>query len=266
MSDSFSHFTSSMHCYFGQTHQVFQGGKGPIVILLHEMPNPYPENFDFGYRLIQAGYQVFMPVLFGIPNQAFSNRNAIKNIAKACIQKEFAVFSKGQSSPITDWLRAFCQQLLKEQQQSQLGMIGMCFTGNFALAFLAEPWMVAPVLSQPSLPYGISHSHQKGLHVSDAVLQQAKQRPDLEVLGFRFTEDWMCPKRRFDALKKALPNHFTGIEIDNSKGNPHGIQRMAHSVFTKDFVDQEGHPTHQAWLTLLAFLEMHLPSTLPNDP
>ena len=33
-----------------------------------------------------------------------------------------------------------------------VGAVGMCFTGGFALAMMTEPSVVAPVLSQPSLP------------------------------------------------------------------------------------------------------------------
>ena len=33
-----------------------------------------------------------------------------------------------------------------------VGAVGMCFTGSFALAMMTEPAVVAPVLSQPSLP------------------------------------------------------------------------------------------------------------------
>ena len=39
---------------------------------------------------------------------------------------------------------------------------------------------------------------------------------------------------------------FEWIEIDSSKGNPHGIKRIAHSVVTNDLVDEEGHPTREA--------------------
>ena len=39
---------------------------------------------------------------------------------------------------------------------------------------------------------------------------------------------------------------FVGIEIDSSKGNPHGNAKMAHSVLTADLVDTPGHPTREA--------------------
>ena len=51
-------------------------------------------------------------------------------------------------------------------------------------------------------------------------------------LGLRFTADWLCPAERFQRLRRELGTHFEGMEIDSSKGNPHGIRRGAHSVLT----------------------------------
>ena len=36
------------------------------------------------------------------------------------------------------------------------------------------------------------------------------------------------------------------VEIDSSPGNPHGIDRRAHSVVTEHLVDEPGHPTRDA--------------------
>ena len=69
------------------------------------------------------------------------------------------------------------------------------------------------------------------------------------------------PGKRFDHLKKEFPNAFESIEIDSSLRNPHGIPVTAHSVLTLDFVDQKGHPTHDAWLKVVDFLENHLKDT-----
>ena len=49
----------------GRTHEVFQGGSGPAVLVLHEIPGMHPGVIDFARRLVAAGYTVYMPSLFG---------------------------------------------------------------------------------------------------------------------------------------------------------------------------------------------------------
>jgi dienelactone hydrolase len=124
----------------------------------------------------------------------------------------------------------------------------MCLTGNFALSLMVDEAVMAPVLSQPSLPFGISAAHRAALHLSDADLEIVKKRSaaGCGVLGLRFTADPMCPGERFETLKRELGDGFVGIEIDSGPGNAHGIARSAHSVVTADLVDEQGHPTREA--------------------
>jgi hypothetical protein len=48
------------------------------------------------------------------------------------------------------------------------------------------------------------------------------------------------------------------VEIDSSKGNPHGFKRTAHSVLTEHFVDEPGNPTVEALERVLAFFDEQL--------
>lgn len=66
------------------------------------------------------------------------------------------------------------------------------------------------------------------------------------MLGLRFTGDPLVPAERFARLRDAFGERFRAVEIDSSRGNPHGIPVTAHSVVTKDFVDEQGHPTREA--------------------
>jgi dienelactone hydrolase len=137
----------------------------------------------------------------------------------------------------------------------------MCLTGNFALALALEPWMLAPVLSQPSLPFPFGRERRAALHVSPDQLAGCKKRvaeDDLLVLGLRFTGDPLCPPERFETLRRELGDGFEAIEIDSRKGNPHGISRTAHSVVTTDLVDEEGHPTRAALDRVLALFAERL--------
>ena len=70
----------------------------------------------------------------------------------------------------------------------------------------------------------------------------------------------MVPGQRFESLRRELGDGFEGIEIDSSKGNPHGIPGTAHSVVTTDLVDEEGHPTRAALDRVLSLFHEQLDS------
>ena len=76
-----------------------------------------------------------------------------RKMVHVCISREFRVLAVRQSSPITNWLRALCRSLHAELGGKGVGAIGMCLTGNFALALMVDSAVMAPVLSQPSLPF-----------------------------------------------------------------------------------------------------------------
>jgi dienelactone hydrolase len=140
----------------------------------------------------------------------------------------------------------------------------MCFTGGFALAMATEPALLAPVLSQPSLPLGIGAA-RGALGLSDADLLAVKERAadeDLCVLGLRFTGDRLVPAERFAALRRELGDRFIAVELDSSSGNPWGHRAAAHSVLTEDLVDEPGQPTHEALEQVLDFFTERL---LPRD-
>jgi hypothetical protein len=82
--------------------------------------------------------------------------------------------------------------------------------------------------------------------------------PDLCVLGLRFTGDRLVPEERFAHLREALGDRFVGVEIDSSKGNPHGNPRIAHSVLTEHLVDEPGHPTRDALEQVLELFRSRL--------
>ena len=136
----------------------------------------------------------------------------------------------------------------------------MCITGNFALALMVDESMMAPVLSQPSLPLGISRRAKAGLHLSEGDLEIVKRRSEagVPVLAMRFTNDPLCPKERFERLREELGAGVETIEIDSSPGNPDGIARRAHSVVTNDLVDRHGHPTRIALDRVLSFFRERL--------
>jgi len=201
-----------------------------------------------------------VPSLFGTPGKPFSIPYALEQTARVCISREFSVLASRASSPITNLLRALCRQVHAELGGKGVGAIGMCLTGNFALALMVEPVVVAPVLSQPALPFAITAERSRALHLSDQDLAVVKERvaAGCPVLGLRFTGDPAVPPERFARLRTELGAGFEGIEIDSSFGNPHGIKRTAHSVVTSDLIDVEGHPTQRALQRVLSFFQERL--------
>jgi dienelactone hydrolase len=241
------------------TRDVLRRGSGPGVLVMPEIPGVTPAVAAFSDRLVAEGFTVWMLVLFGDVGRPMTPGYAISTIARACVAKEFSALAARRSSPITDYLRALARALAKETG-GPVGALGMCFTGNFALALMVDDAIAAPVLSQPSLPFPLGTERRRALHVSDDDLVAIKKRVagGCSVLGLRFTCDRAVPAERFERLRAELGDGFEGIEIDSSPGNPHGIPTKAHSVLTNDLVDEAGHPTRAALDRTLAFFRERL--------
>lgn len=251
--------------FAGETRTVYTRGEGPGVIVMAEVPGITPKVVEFADRVVERGFRVWLPDLFGEPGRPPSPLYMGQIIAKACVAREFTVLSRGQRSRVTEWLRALARAMHAERPDDPgVGAVGMCLTGNFALAMALDPCMQAPVLSQPSLPFAITPAHAGAVHLDPGELERVAARcreEDLTVLGLRFTHDFMCPARRFASLRESLGPHFEGIEIDSSRGNPHGNPLSAHSVLTEHLVDEDGHPTRRALDRVLELFEAKLRPT-----
>ena len=124
------------------------------------------------------------------------------------------MLAANESSPIVDWLRALARHAHAECGGRGVGAIGMCFTGNFALAMMLDAPVLAPVLSQPSLPFAITKSRRGGLHASAEELQAAHEKIDnhgARILALRFIQDPMCPGERFTRLREEFGAAFEAM-------------------------------------------------------
>jgi dienelactone hydrolase len=242
------------------TRTVYRRGAGPGVVVIAELPGITPEVRSFAERVVDAGFTVFLPSLFGTPNKPLTIPYTAVEVARVCIRREFSLFAKRRSSAITDWLRALARSVHAELGGKGIGAIGMCLTGGFALSMMVDPSVMAPVLSQPSLPLGLTRSHRTSLHVSDEDLAviKARVRGGVGVLGLRFSADPICPAERFQRLRDELGDGFEAIEIDSSPGNPHSNPLVAHSVLTTHLIDRAGHPTREALDRVLEFFRERL--------
>jgi dienelactone hydrolase len=256
-------FTQTTFTFDGATHPVYRAGSGPGIVVVHEVPGVTPLVADFGRRVVAAGFTVAMPSLFGEPGRAVGTPYILDSITRACISREFATWALNRTSPIIDWLRALARDLHAQTGGRGVGAVGMCLTGGFALAMAVDDDMLAPVLSQPSLPLPLGKARAHALGLSDDDLALVKNRvtnDNLCVLGLRFSNDRAVPDARWTRYREEFGDNFIAVEIDSSPGNPHGIKRSAHSVLTEDLVDQPGHPTKDALDRVLAFFHERLRS------
>ena len=249
MAGALEGFEQTSFTHDGTTRDVYRHGSGPAVIVIAEIPGITPKVCDFARRVTRLGCTAVLPHLFGQPGRPPSGAYILQSIAPACVSREFACFALRTTSPVTAWLRALARQAHDECGGPGVGVVGMCFTGGFALGMMVDDVVLAPVLSQPSLPFPLTKAHRRDLGVSDADLQRVKDRcqtTDVCVLGLRFTGDRTSPGERFQRLREELGDRFVAVEIDSSPGNPYGHPRRAHSVLTEHLVDEPGQPTRQA--------------------
>jgi dienelactone hydrolase len=253
-------FTRSTFSHGGIERPVYSGGTGPAVIVIHEVPGLHPGVVDFGRRVVERGYHVRMPSLFGTPGKPFSAGYAARSFFAGCVAREFTTWALNRTSPVIEWLRALAADAHDACGGPGVGAVGMCFTGGFALGMMVDDRMLAPVLSQPSLPLPLGRARKAAIGVSDADLARVKERAanGACLLGLRFTEDRAVPAARFETLRRELGDSFISVEIDSSPGNPHGIKRSAHSVLTLDLTDEPGHPSRDALERVLAFYDERL--------
>jgi dienelactone hydrolase len=220
------------------TKPVWRSGDGPGVVIMHEVPGITPRVARFARIVRDHGFTVFLPEMFGVVDKPVSGGYAISSMV--------------------------CRQVHEELGGPGVGALGMCMTGNFALALMVDPSVQAPVLSQPSLPFPIGKARGRAVHASPEELSVIKRRvreEGVKVLGLRFTADPICTRARFETLRRELGEGFEGIEIDSGPDNPWGIKRIAHSVLTEELVDDDGHPTKQALDRVLGFFDERLRPT-----
>jgi hypothetical protein len=115
-------------------------------------------------------------------------------------------------------------------------------TGNFALALAINPRVTAAVVAEPAVPIWPS-----SLGLSTDEREQLRNRTDLCVRGFRFTNDWKSPKAKLTAAKALLGD---AIIVEPLSPPPKG----SHSTLTGRSADPS------AVATVLDFLNDRLRS------
>ncbi len=271
--DQLTDFERTSFTHGDMTREVYRMGTGPAVLIMAEIPGITPKVADFARKVSDIGCTAVMPDLFGTagwdPNS--SSRSKPKSIARtysvmagACVSREFTVLATGKSSPVVQWLRALGAAEHERCGGPGIGAVGMCFTGGYALAMASDDRLLAPVLSQPSMPIGLTAKQRASIDITDADLDKVRQRcadGDLEVVGLRFKCDRFVPQERFDMLRRELGDAFVAVELEEEDANPDAAL-PPHSVLTEHLIDEPGTPTRAALDLVLEHFRSRL---LGND-
>ena len=234
MGETLEGWTRTTFSADGRTRPVHRRGKGPGVVVVHEIPGITPSVERFARDVVDAGFTVAMPELVGTAGRAPSGRYIAASFARTCISRDFTTWATARTSPVVTWLRALARDLHGTCGGPGVGAVGMCFSGGFALGMMVDGVTVAPVLSQPSLPFAVggSRSADLGLSPEDSAEVVRRAADGCEVLGLRFTGDKLVGDR-FAALRALIGDAFVAVDLPSSSPRDHSVlteQRDAESV------------------------------------
>lgn len=251
-------------------HPVYYAGdhQAPPVLVLPEIAGFSPGLIMFAERLIDARFRIFIPWLFG----PLGMRAPLRNAIRLCVSREFANLRGGVTSPITAWLRALTAYISKHSGGTQVGAIGMCLTGAFAIPLVIDPHVAAAVAAQPAVPLsplfvtlGIGREGRLSqLNVSDSEITEARARLDAgraHLLAVRCRSDRICPRAKLDRLRREFPAGLETREYAEA-GERNCLGERPHATFTREYRlvpnAPADHYSRRAFADLVGFLDRHL--------
>ena len=216
--------------------ECLERGDGPGVILLPEIPGIMPSTIELGDLLVEHGFTVVMPSLFGVPGRVPGALGKVVAVAKLCVMAEFRAFSLDLRGQVTDFLRLVARDLAVRTPVRGVGIVGMCFTGGFAIATaVTTDDIVATVVSQPAAPFPVSPARARSIGVpADDLERYAATRSGSApcVLGLRFTRDRTSDDAKLATLERHLGRAAKIVRIPSGADSTDGTPRGAHSVLT----------------------------------
>jgi pimeloyl-ACP methyl ester carboxylesterase len=230
-------------------------GTGPTVILIHEAPGLSETTFAIAKRLSDEGYSVVLPELLRPGRSGPPGVRLFVGMLRLCIARELAALSGGKTGAIVEWLRELAKEESADNGGRPVAVIGMCFSGGFALGTILDDSVGAAVMSQPALPFPIWFGRSSDLGVSKADLAAIKTRigdgDRLRVL--RYSRDIKSPAARFCRVVREFPA-AEHREVPATSWKDHSV--LAHGATAVPDTDLE-----KAFTGTLAFLEAHLSAT-----
>jgi dienelactone hydrolase len=240
MLSGFAQFSFEAH---DQRHAVFHSDNAahPPILLLPEIAGFSPGLISFAERLIEAGFRVYVPWLFG----PFGKRAPVRNALRLCVSREFAYLRAGVSAPITDWLRALAAHISHHNSGARIGALGMCLTGAFVIPLVIDPTVAAVVAAQPAVPMSLWHlasgngggQTASALNVGDHDIAEARARlasGQARMLALRCRADRICPQSKIERLRREFPD---GLEVREygQVDDRNAVGERPHATFTKEY-------------------------------
>src|SRR3984957_19023285 len=173
-------WTASPFTAEGITHDVYRKGEGPGVVLIPEIRGIHPGVLAPANYLVNNGFSMPSPSLFGEPGRPLSAGYLVPTMARACVAREFMALATNAERPVARYLRALARDLNERTPGNGVGVIGMCFTGGFALAAAGDDSVLAPVMSQPPGRLPITPAQRRDAGLSDVELNAFKDRATKE--------------------------------------------------------------------------------------
>lgn len=199
-------WTAAPFTVAGFTYDVYRKDEGPGVVLIPEMPGLHPGVLALGNHLVDNGFTVAAPSLYGTPGAPGMRPGMVPVMLRGCAAKESPRSRPTPTgrSPITcaRWLetstsglrqRRRCHRRMLERRVRPRGR--------------GDDSVLAPVLSQPSLPIGLTAKQRADPGLSEAELKIVERRVAEEglcALAMQFSEDPLSPGARFTTLKARL--------------------------------------------------------------
>lgn len=230
-----------------------RAASGPTVILIHEMPGISETTFAIAKRLSDLDYTVVIPELMRPGSVGPKGLRMAVGMVRLCIARELGALAGGQTGAIVEWLRELAREEATANGSRQVAVIGMCFSGGFALGTILDPSVGAAVVSQPALPFPIWFGRSSDLGVSPGDLDQIKARIGAGdcVRVLRFSLDRISPAERFAHVMREFP------AAEHCEVPSH--EKSDHSVLAKAATAPEGTDLEHAFTGTLTFLKAHLP-------
>ena len=226
-----------------------------------EIPGITPKVADFARRVAGIGCTVVMPVLFGDPGAEPTVPYALRSIAPACVSKEFAGLGVQPDGARHRWLRALAADAHERAVARGWARSACASPAASRLGMMLDDRMLAPVLSQPSLPLGLTQKARRGLQLAPEDLARVKER----AADGRVRAGPALHRRSVrEGGAVRAPPRGVGRRLHRGRdrlvqGQPVGLSRpSAHSVLTEHLVDEPGNPTHDALNQVLDFFRDRL--------
>lgn len=229
------------------------GDSGPSVILLHELPGVTRNTFKLADAISARGYIVYIPVLSGEPGKHHGGPLYTAGIA---LNPFLQSLRRDRRTRAADYVLRLADEIHKEWNKGrEIGVIGMCITGNMPIVALRHDFVVAAVLAQPSLP--LLSRRSLGLWSED--IEQAKKR-DVPIFALRFSHDDISHWERQEELENKFKGKITFLTLNSSPWNPGGFSDHAHATLTFEHFDahHRNDETQRAFDQVMAYLDTQL--------